>query len=227
MFRLLRLIGVATATVAVLAVAFLLVQGQPPTSVEAQQGGLIGGNKPPAGGGFGTFTFGGGTFAQLLAASECPEETATFFYNKPDGSFAVYIPAAVDAANAEIMALFPGDAIPPGTLFTAKCVSLQNVLAPIESVDVRVAESFPPQYFLDVVSGLPGGCAQFDRYEVERSGTDITVTVWNLEPAPGSMVICTAIYGYVEHAIALGSDFVSGTTYTVHVNDTTTTFVAQ
>jgi len=198
-----------------------------PASVEAQTGGILGGNKPPAGGGFGTFAFGGGTFAQLLAASECPEETATFFYNKPDGSYAVYIPAAPDVANAEIMALFAGDSIPPGTLFTAKCVSLQNVLAPIEAVEVRIAESFPPQYFLDVVSGLPGGCAQFDRYEVDRAGSEITATVWNLEPVPGPGVFCTMIYGTVEHHIALGSDFVSGTTYTVHVNDVTKTFVAQ
>lgn len=213
-------------TVAMVAGILAGMQGLAPT-VEAQQGGIIGGNKPPAGGGFGTFIFGGGTSAQLLAASECAEETATFFYNKPDGTFAVYIPAALDVANEEFVTLFPNDMIPTGSIFTGKCVSLQNVLAPIESVEVRIAESFPPQYFLDVVSGLPSGCATFDRYEVERAGTDIMVTVWNLEPAPGPTVFCTAIYGYVEHAIALGSDFERGTTYTVRVNDVTATFVAQ
>ncbi len=216
----------AGALALVITAVLLVTLGQSPT-VEAQQGGIIGGNKPPAGGGFGTFAFGGGTFAQLLAASECPEETATFFYNKPDGAYAVYIPAAPDVANEEFVTLFPNDTIPTGSIFTGKCVSLQNVLAPIESVDLRIAESFPPQYFLDVVSGLPSGCAQFDRYDLERAGTDITVTVWNLEPAPGSDVFCTAIYGYVEHAVPLGSDFVSGQTYAVHVNDVTTTFVAQ
>ena len=31
--------------------------------------------------------------------------------------------------------------------------------APIEALELRVAESFPPQHFVDVSSGLPNGCA--------------------------------------------------------------------
>jgi hypothetical protein len=102
----------------------------------------------------------------------------------------------------------------------------ERVRAPIDSVDLRIAESFPPQYFLDVISGLPSGCATFDTYEVERADETITVTVWNLDATPEDGA-CTAIYGTVEHAIALGSNFQSGTTYTVNVNDVKTTFVAQ
>jgi hypothetical protein len=102
----------------------------------------------------------------------------------------------------------------------------EQVLAPIDSVDVRIAESARPQYFLDVMSGLPSGCAKFDRYDLERSGDTITVTVWNVDETPENGA-CTAIYGTVEHAIALGSNFQAGTTYTVHVNDVTKTFVAQ
>lgn len=102
----------------------------------------------------------------------------------------------------------------------------RRVRAPIDSVDVPIAESFPPQYFLDVVSGLPNGCAEFDSYDVERAGDTITIAVWNLDERPEDGA-CTAIYGMVEHAIALGTDFQSGATYTVHVNDVTTTFVAQ
>ncbi|MEZ4554729.1 MAG: hypothetical protein R3B59_12660 [Dehalococcoidia bacterium] len=99
-------------------------------------------------------------------------------------------------------------------------------LAPIESVDIRIAESFPPQYFLDVVSGLPSGCASFDHYEVTRSGDSIEVAVWNRIQAPPNGA-CTAIYGMVEHSIALGSDFESGRIYTVRVNDEVRTFTAQ
>ena len=40
-------------------------------------------------------------------------------------------------------------------------------------------------------------------------------------------VICSAIYGYYESNVDLGQDFTSGRTYTVKVNDNTTTFVAQ
>lgn len=105
-------------------------------------------------------------------------------------------------------------------------VTVTSELAPIESVEVRVAESFPPQYFLDVVSGLPSGCASFDRYEVSRAGDTIEVKVWNRIEAPKNGA-CTAIYGTVQHAIALGADFQPGRTYRVHVNTMTKTFVAQ
>ncbi len=44
---------------------------------------ILYGNQPPAGGGFGTFAFCGGTWEQLLEASGCPEATSVFFYNTP------------------------------------------------------------------------------------------------------------------------------------------------
>ncbi len=120
------------------------------------------------------------------------------------------------------------------TLLLAACsdgeagspVDAARVLAPIESVDIRTAESSPPQYFLDVVSGLPSGCATFDRYDLQRTGDRIEVSVWNLDATPEDGA-CTAIYGTIEHHVALGTDFVSGKAYTVHVNGTTETFVAQ
>lgn len=113
-----------------------------------------------------------------------------------------------------------GDAGSGGDMETVR------VPAPIDEVEIRVLESFPPQYVLYVVSGLPSGCAKFDEYEVERDGDTIHVKVWNLMPADDD-VACTMIYGTVEHNINLGSDFESGKTYTVHVNDVTKTFTAQ
>ncbi len=102
-----------------------------------------------------------------------------------------------------------------------------EVAAPIESVQVLIAESFPPQYFLEVVSGLPNGCVEFDRYEVSRNGATVQVKVTNLAPAPGADVACTANYRTVQHNIALGTDFEPGATYTAVVNGVTETFVAQ
>jgi hypothetical protein len=85
--------------------------------------GYSAGTLPPPSGGFGTFAFCGGPFADLLATSGCPMSSAVFFYNKPDGTFAVWVPGTtVSVANAEIMAIFPGDAIPAGTIFIARCV---------------------------------------------------------------------------------------------------------
>jgi hypothetical protein len=85
--------------------------------------GYSAGTLPPPSGGFGTFAFSGGPFTDLLATSACPMSTAVFFYNKPDGTFAAWIPGTtVAAANAAIMAIFPGDSIPAGTIFIARCV---------------------------------------------------------------------------------------------------------
>jgi hypothetical protein len=87
-------------------------------------GSILFGSAPPPGGGFGTFALNCGSLDQLVEASGCPEATATFFYNKPDGSFAVYIPGALVAiVNEEFTGIFDGDpAIEENTIFTAKCV---------------------------------------------------------------------------------------------------------
>ncbi len=97
-------------------------------------------------------------------------------------------------------------------------------LAPIDRVEILVAESFPPQYFVLVESGLPNGCVKFDRYEVARDGDTIRVAVINREPVG---MFCTDEYGAVENNIPLGSDFDPGATYTVQVNDVAETFVTQ
>jgi hypothetical protein len=87
-------------------------------------GEILFGTTPPPGGGFGTFAFSCGTLEELVTASGCPEATATFFYNKPDGTFAVYIPGTVvGIVNAEFIGIFDGEpAIEETTIFTAKCV---------------------------------------------------------------------------------------------------------
>jgi hypothetical protein len=98
-----------------------------------------------------------------------------------------------------------------------------EVIAPIDNLEVRTAESHPVQYSLYVVSGLPNGCIRFDRYELDRQGNTINVKVFNSAPADNT-VLCTMVYGLVEHNIPLGPDFVSGIEYTVTVNGVKKTF---
>ena len=102
--------------------------------------------------------------------------------------------------------------------------------SPIESAEIMVLESAPPQYQLRVVSGLPkgSGCSQFNGYEIRRSeSNDIEVIVTHHEVAD-RMVMCTADFPIVETFVPLGSDFVSGEKYTVRVNsDKVTSFSAQ
>ncbi len=111
-----------------------------------------------------------------------------------------------------------GTATPSGTATgTATATPARRLeLAPIESVEVQVLKSQPPQYQLAVKSGLPGGCAQFNSISADRSGTRVEVTVWSSMPVGN--VPCTAIYGYHDSTLNLGSDFAPGTTYTVVVN---------
>ena len=102
--------------------------------------------------------------------------------------------------------------------------------SPIESAEIMVLESAPPQYQLRVVSGLPkgSGCSQFNGYEIRRSeSNDIEVIVTHHEVAD-RMVMCTADFLIVETFVPLGSDFVSGEKYTVRVNsDKVTSFSAE
>ena len=95
---------------------------------------------------------------------------------------------------------------------------LEEVVAPIEDVELVIAESNPPQYMLNIVSGLPSGCAKFDEYDVVRDGAAIEVSVTNLRPAPGQTVACTAIYEHHEGTVNLSNDFGPDETYIVFVN---------
>jgi len=101
-----------------------------------------------------------------------------------------------------------------------------EVWAPIESIEVLILESFPPQYSVRVVSGLPNTCVVFSGYNVIRHGDTIRVEVVNLEPADGG-TSCAELYRIIEHYISIGSDFVPGKSYTIVVNDVTEAFIAQ
>lgn len=101
----------------------------------------------------------------------------------------------------------------------------RRVLAPIDDAEVRVLESFPPQYVLHVRAGLPSGCAREDGYQVSSDQDTVRVRVYNTLPTGD--VACTLIYGTYELNISLGSDFQSGREYRVEVNDRVLTFWAQ
>ena len=120
----------------------------------------------------------------------------------------------------------PSPTPPPGFGAGAGTDGMVETPAPIESVEVQIAESVPPQYFLLVRSGLPNGCVRFGGYEVQRDGDTVHVKVTNLKPGDKN-VMCTQVYGIAENRIPLGSDFKPGKKYTVVVNDVVEAFVAQ
>lgn len=96
-----------------------------------------------------------------------------------------------------------------------------DALAPIESVQLLVLESYPEQFVVQVISGLPSGCATFSHTEVSQDGTDIKISVYNSVPDPDELaaIACAAIYGIHDENVSLGSDFERGTTYSVYVNE--------
>jgi hypothetical protein len=109
-------------------------------------------------------------------------------------------------------------------IFVSGCTGYRLYLAPIHDIDIWADNSLPPQYFLYVVLGEPTTCSKFDSYNVTRAGnTTIIVEIFNLRSIGGP---CGEIYGYDEHTIPLGSDFIPGGNYMVEINDVTVNFVA-
>jgi len=96
--------------------------------------------------------------------------------------------------------------------------------APIHEAQVNIAESFPPQVFVHIQGGLRDSCTKFHELTTQRDGNTINIEITTQRPKEA---VCAQVYGYFEKNVALGSDFTSGETYTIKVNDRTTTFVMQ
>ena len=120
-----------------------------------------------------------------------------------------------------------------GSFYVPETEFSPSAIAPslIESAEIRVMESWPPQYQLHVVSGMPkgSGCSRFNGYAIDRSEeTRIEVLITQHE-ITAQFVACTADFPIIETSVPLGSNFESGVEYTVVVNGDVTveTFVAQ
>jgi len=96
--------------------------------------------------------------------------------------------------------------------------------APIHEVRINIAESYPQQVFVYIKGGLADSCTTFHELTTKRSGNTINIEVTVKRPKNS---ICAQVYGYFEKNENLGIDFTSGETYTINVNDKTTTFVMQ
>ena len=93
--------------------------------------------------------------------------------------------------------------------------------APIHDVKIAVTLSQPQEMLVYIKGGLRDTCTTFSDMNTEQTGDAISIKV-NVQTITGQ--ICGQIYTFFERCVDLGSDFVSGQTYTVTVNDETTTF---
>jgi hypothetical protein len=100
--------------------------------------------------------------------------------------------------------------------------NLEIKLAPIEEISATMLTSDPPQIEVYIKGGLADSCTTFHEMKTERSVNIFKITVTVQRPRDA---VCAEVYGYFEKCENLGSDFISGETYTIHVNDKTTTFV--
>jgi hypothetical protein len=96
--------------------------------------------------------------------------------------------------------------------------------APIHEVKTLIMKSNPPQIGVYIKGGLPDGCTTVNNIEITREGNSVNLKVTVQRPKDKA---CPAIYTYFERDVNLGSGFTSGTTYTLKVNDYTTSFVYQ
>jgi inhibitor of cysteine peptidase len=97
-------------------------------------------------------------------------------------------------------------------------------LAPIHEVTINIAESHPPQVFVYIKGGLADSCTTFHELKTERSGNTLEITVTTERPKDE---ICAQVYSYFEKNVNLGTEFTSGETYMVNVNDKRTSFIMQ
>ena len=201
----------------------------------AQQGAITG--EVPAPGRFGLVVWGGGTAEAARTALRAQGCDPVSLFVTRQGTFIGFIYDAPPFPNAPFLELFPGTQLPAGTAVIVTCkqsaASEGLVPAPIHDVDIGSVVAAPPpggggqgerRWVARVVSGLPNGCHQFARFEVERRG-ELIVNVTVLNRVPTGPVVCTQQYGYVTTEIQLGSDFVSGRRYTVQVNDVSREFI--
>ena len=124
----------------------------------------------------------------------------------------------------------PSTLIARQTITDTGHVPIKFAESPIQSAEVAILESFPPQYQLRVVSGLPkgSGCSQFNGYEVRRRESNEIEVVVTHHKVADQLVVCTADFPVVEANVPLGSGFEPGEEYTDRVNsDTATSFVPQ
>ena len=98
--------------------------------------------------------------------------------------------------------------------------SVVTGLLPVESIEVLILESFPPQIHVVVRGSLPDGCTELGEIVQERSGNAITVTV---QTTRDPQALCTQALVPVEETVVLAGDFPPGE-YTVSVNGVTESF---
>jgi inhibitor of cysteine peptidase len=94
-------------------------------------------------------------------------------------------------------------------------------LAPVESVEIVILESFPVQVRAMVSGNLPDGCTDIDQISQQRQEDRFLISITTVRPAG---MMCTEALVPYEETINLDVEGLLAGTYVVDVNGTTAEF---
>jgi|ThiBio_1000_plan_1041568.scaffolds.fasta_scaffold59794_1 hypothetical protein len=100
--------------------------------------------------------------------------------------------------------------------------TMSTVRLQVQTVEVLIAESFPPQIFAHVTAIIPDSCTKAREPEISRDGSTITIVLIGERP---DGVACAQIISTYDKSIGLGT--LDPGRYTLHVNDVSQEFEVQ
>lgn len=124
--------------------------------------------------------------------------------------------ACTDLAN-QIVGSTPTAVTPTETAEVATPEPAEPIaaLAPVDSIEIQIAESFPVQVFVRARGELPDGCTEIDQINTAETGSTFNVTITTLRPADA---LCTEAVVPFEEVVPLDVDGLPAGNYTVNVN---------
>jgi hypothetical protein len=113
------------------------------------------------------------------------------------------------------------DEAPGGQGATPTAAGQITGLAAVETVDVKILESFPVQVQVTAKGNLPDGCTTIDKVQQKQNGNAFEVTITTTRPADAA---CITVLMPFEKTVALNVQGLKAGTYTVSVNGVNTNF---
>ena len=97
----------------------------PPILPPVPRGGFLSGSIP-SNGGFGLVVFGGGSYDELVRASDCPGDAVSYWSTDAEGRFLLFLPDAPPPVSADFAQAFPGAFVPSLTALIGKCTEVST-----------------------------------------------------------------------------------------------------
>jgi len=97
-------------------------------------------------------------------------------------------------------------------------------VAPIDSVDMMILESFPVQVHVIAHGEFPDGCTKIGKVTTKKVGNSFFVSITSIRPKDAD---CTQVVIPFDETIPLNAEGLKAGTYGVSVNGVTTQFTLE